>query len=144
MGSLLVSRRHGRSEAETNSYIDKISAAEDRFDLFVELKAWRKAVEVAAKLRDTYKLNEVRAGRYMLFLLLLFTTYFLSDRAHLPGPGDRAAGAGDPGAPVSGPLCSQDHSCNINTHTQHNLSVTLTLPSCCWPVVWLCSRPLVA
>lgn len=32
---------------------------EDRFDLLVELRAWRPALETAQKLRDPYRLNEV-------------------------------------------------------------------------------------
>lgn len=57
-----MSRSHKRSEAETERYIEKISSADDKFDLYVELRAWKRAIEIAVKLRDPYKLNEV--GNY--------------------------------------------------------------------------------
>jgi hypothetical protein len=40
-------------------YIEKMSALEDKFDLFVELKAWRRAIECAQRLKDPHRLNEV-------------------------------------------------------------------------------------
>lgn len=45
--------------SETEKYVDKISTPEDRFDLYMELQLWRKAFEVAAKLRDPARLTEV-------------------------------------------------------------------------------------
>lgn len=53
------SLRYNRPEAETQSYIERIPAAEDRFDLYVELRAWKSAMDIAAKLKDPHRLNEV-------------------------------------------------------------------------------------
>ena len=39
--------------------MERITVPEDKFALFVELRSFRKAVEVAAKMRDPYKLQEV-------------------------------------------------------------------------------------
>ena len=58
--------RANRPESETEKFIEKITVPEDRFDLFVELKSWRKAAEVAQKLRDPYRLQEVSLV-YVLF-----------------------------------------------------------------------------
>ena len=41
-------------------YIEKISGGEDRFEMFVELRSWYKAADVAAKLKDPQRLQEVR------------------------------------------------------------------------------------
>lgn len=51
--------RGNRPESDTEKYIEKITVLEDKFDLYVELKSWRKAAEVAQKLRDPYRLQEV-------------------------------------------------------------------------------------
>ena len=38
--------RHNQPLSEIEKYVDKMTAVEDRFDLFVELESWRKALEV--------------------------------------------------------------------------------------------------
>lgn len=44
---------------ETERYIDKIVTPEDRFELFVEVQLWKKAIEVAVKMKDPARLEEV-------------------------------------------------------------------------------------
>ena len=41
------------------TYIDKMTDAEEKYEFFVELRIWRRAAEVAAKLRDSQKLQDV-------------------------------------------------------------------------------------
>lgn len=53
--------KHKRPASEVEKYIEKISAGEDKFDLYMELELWRKAIDVAIKLRDPNRLME--AGR---------------------------------------------------------------------------------
>ena len=52
--------RHRRPITEVEKFVDKITENEDRCDLYMELKLWRKAFDVAAKLKDANKLTEVR------------------------------------------------------------------------------------
>ncbi len=46
-------------DQEVEKYIEKISVQEDKYELYVEIKAFAKAVDVAVKLRDPYRLQEV-------------------------------------------------------------------------------------
>lgn len=52
--------RYKRPLPEIEKHIDKITALEDRFDLYVQVELWRKAVDVATKLRDPNRLIEVK------------------------------------------------------------------------------------
>lgn len=45
--------------AEVEQYIERISVPEDKYLLYMELKVYWKAMEVAAKLRSAEKLKEV-------------------------------------------------------------------------------------
>lgn len=60
--------KHGQPPTETEKYVEKISDAEEKYALFVELKLWRRAAEVANKLRDPYKLQDVSKLGYSLFI----------------------------------------------------------------------------
>lgn len=51
--------KYSRSQNETEKYVEKVSDPEEKFDLYIELKLWRKAMEVATKLRDPYRLQNV-------------------------------------------------------------------------------------
>ena len=44
---------------ETEKYVDKVVELEDRCDLYLELQLWKKALEIAAKLKDANRLVEV-------------------------------------------------------------------------------------
>ena len=52
--------RYKQPANETEKYIDRITTAEDRFDLFMEIGSYRKAAEAAIKLKDGARLQEVR------------------------------------------------------------------------------------
>jgi hypothetical protein len=52
--------RHQRPFGDIEQYVERISVLDDKYSLFMELKAYRKAAEVASKMRDAYKLQEVR------------------------------------------------------------------------------------
>lgn len=45
--------------SDVDIYIAKMSAPEDRFDMYMQIEQWQKAAEVAMKLRDPNRLIEV-------------------------------------------------------------------------------------
>lgn len=51
--------KHGQPKAETERYVDKIDSKEERFDLYIDLELWGKAADVAFKLKDPLRLQEV-------------------------------------------------------------------------------------
>jgi hypothetical protein len=51
--------RYKALDLETERYIEKISVLEDKYELYVEIRSYAKAVDVAIKLRDPYRLQEV-------------------------------------------------------------------------------------
>lgn len=54
--------RHRQPHSEVEKYIDKCAAAEERFDLYVEISSWRKAFDCAKSLRDVARITEVLAN----------------------------------------------------------------------------------
>ena len=60
MLSLLCCRHH-QPLSDTEQYIEKISSLDERFELFMELKLFRKAADTANRLKDAAKLQEVRS-----------------------------------------------------------------------------------
>lgn len=68
MVSFLTFGRYQRPVQETISYIERIAIPEDKFDLFMQLEQWRKAFEVAAKLKDPPRLIEVLSLSFALFI----------------------------------------------------------------------------
>lgn len=64
--------RHQLPFSEIEQYIERITEAEDKYRLYMELKVYWKAVEVAHKLKDRGKLNDVR-------LLSCFTSFLSVD-----------------------------------------------------------------
>lgn len=54
-----VMYRYGQPESEIEKYVEKISSLDDRYDFFVDMKQWRKAAEIAAKMKDDQRLVEV-------------------------------------------------------------------------------------
>lgn len=61
--------RYKQANSETEKYIEKVVALEDKYDLYVEIQQWRKACDVAIKLKDGARLQEVR------IFFLFNTTY---------------------------------------------------------------------
>lgn len=51
--------RNGAPSQETEKYIEKITVLEDKYELFMELKNYPRSMEMAAKLKDPYRLQEV-------------------------------------------------------------------------------------
>jgi len=55
----LACLKHAASDGETERYIDKITIPEDKYELYMKIKSYQKACDVANKLRDPYRLQEV-------------------------------------------------------------------------------------
>eukprot|EP00981_Chlorochromonas_danica_P005324 scaffold1069_cov186-Ochromonas_danica.AAC.9 len=55
----LLSIQRKRPEAEVERFIEKIPDLEDRYDLYMDLKAYQRAAEMAARLKDPDRLTEV-------------------------------------------------------------------------------------
>ena len=53
--------KHHQPPSEVEKYIDKCTSQEEKFDLFVEIAAWRKAFDCAKALRDPARTTEVLA-----------------------------------------------------------------------------------
>jgi len=51
--------KNGQPEAEAEKYIEKISSSEDKFDVSMELGLYKKAVDVAYRLRDISRMHQV-------------------------------------------------------------------------------------
>lgn len=51
-----------QSDPEIMRYIDRVTVSEERYDLFCEAKLWKRALEEAAKLRDTRRIANVRSS----------------------------------------------------------------------------------
>ena len=51
--------RYQRPFGEIEKYIERITAFEERYDLYMQLEQWRKAADAAIKLRDPNRLMEV-------------------------------------------------------------------------------------
>ena len=52
--------RKNQPFSEVEKYIEKIALLEDRYELYCELGQWRKACDIAVKLKDNMRLTEVR------------------------------------------------------------------------------------
>jgi hypothetical protein len=52
--------RGKQSSAEILKYIDRVSANEERYDLFCEASLWKRALEEAGKLKDTRRVLNVK------------------------------------------------------------------------------------
>ena len=59
-----------------DQYIERMTAVEDKYALYMELKQYYKAMEMAAKLRDPYKLTEVRVVYCDILLLYCYILYY--------------------------------------------------------------------
>ena len=54
-----VSIKHKQPGSDIERYIDKIGSLEEKFDLFVDMKDWRKAADCARTLRDGERLAAI-------------------------------------------------------------------------------------
>ncbi len=54
-----VSIKYNQSSSDIERYIDKIGSLEEKFDLFVDMKDWRKAADSARTLRDGERLTAI-------------------------------------------------------------------------------------
>ena len=67
----IIIDRFSRPDNETERYIEKITDNEERYELFRSVKQWKRATEVATKLKDPYKLQEV----IMILIYILVTEF---------------------------------------------------------------------
>jgi hypothetical protein len=51
--------RHKQPLPDIDKYVDKISSAEDKCDIYIETQQWRKAYDIAAKAKDSSRLQEI-------------------------------------------------------------------------------------
>lgn len=56
---IVVLYRYKQPTHEVEKYIEKVSSVEDKFDLYLEVQLWRKAAEVAYKMKDSQRLEAV-------------------------------------------------------------------------------------
>lgn len=56
---VLFDCRHKQPLGDIEQYVERISVPEDKYILYMELRSYWKAMEVAAKLKDPYKLQDV-------------------------------------------------------------------------------------
>jgi hypothetical protein len=48
-----------RSNEEVDYYIEKLSSLSEKYELYVDLRRWRRAAEIASIARDVDKLHDV-------------------------------------------------------------------------------------
>jgi len=51
--------KYNQPKAEVERYVDRIESKEDKFDLYIDLELWSKAVDAAYRLKDPMRLQEV-------------------------------------------------------------------------------------
>lgn len=66
---LLSFYRYGQSEEEIEKYMDRISSNDEKYDVYCQLSMWRKAADIANRMKDLQKLQQV------LSLSLYFSLY---------------------------------------------------------------------
>ena len=74
--------KHNQPIAEIEYYIDRIDSKEEKFDLYIDLEIWGKAVDAAYKLKDPIRLQEVgrlcKDATLQVFVqTLTYFTYFV-------------------------------------------------------------------
>jgi hypothetical protein len=55
----VILRRHKQPFSEVEQYVERMSQPEDKYAVYLELRQYWKAFEVATKMRDPHKLQEV-------------------------------------------------------------------------------------
>ena len=63
--------------SEAEKYIDRITEAEDRFELYMELSLYRKAADTATRMKDPARLQEVLYVVLEDEMMQCFIFYFL-------------------------------------------------------------------
>lgn len=51
--------RYGAPDSDIERYVEKVSVPEDKFELYMEMRAYQRAADVAFKLKDEDRLREV-------------------------------------------------------------------------------------
>lgn len=54
-----LSCRYSAPDADIEKYVEKVTVLEDKYELYLEMRSFQKAMEVAYKLKDTDRLREV-------------------------------------------------------------------------------------
>ena len=70
--------RYQRPVPEIERYIERIPDLEDRFTLYMQVEHWRKAIEVAAKLKDPQRLMEVINYTFSKYIFSAVKLFYLS------------------------------------------------------------------
>jgi hypothetical protein len=73
----MICCRYGQSDEEIEKYMDRISSSDEKYEVYVQLAMWRRAAEVANKMKDLHKLQQVRR-RYPLSLFFPLSSLSLS------------------------------------------------------------------
>lgn len=55
----IACQKYGQSEDEIEKYVDRISSNEEKCDVYIELKIWRRAADSAYKMKDLHKLQQI-------------------------------------------------------------------------------------
>jgi len=61
---LNIITRYNQSKADVERYVDRIDSKEEKYDLYVDLEIWTKAVDTAYRLKDPMRLQEVSLYYY--------------------------------------------------------------------------------
>mmetsp|Transcript_15400 Transcript_15400/g.23213 ORF Transcript_15400/g.23213 Transcript_15400/m.23213 type:complete len:848 (-) Transcript_15400:170-2713(-) len=52
-------KKNNQPESEIDKYVERISSMEERFDVYVELSMWKRAVDVAYRMKDLPRMQEI-------------------------------------------------------------------------------------
>lgn len=55
---------------ETEKYIDRMTEADDRFELYMELSLYRKAADCAIRMKDAARLQEVKPLVHFIAIII--------------------------------------------------------------------------
>jgi hypothetical protein len=78
MCGVLLLCRYGQSDEEVEKYMERISSNDEKYEVYVQLAMWRRAAEVANKMKDLHKLQQV----LLPFLRLLPTLFCSHSHCH--------------------------------------------------------------
>lgn len=56
----LLCCRHGQGRQEIERYVEKMSALEEKCDMYMELEWWSRALELASRLKDISRIQQVK------------------------------------------------------------------------------------
>jgi len=102
--------RHNQPLSDTEQYIEKISSLDERYELFMELKLYRKAADVAHRLKDASKLQEVLSAPRQEQQLDFMLSFRDAGRQNMQGSNVRATNSRLPVEDVDMRCCFTDES----------------------------------